>query len=472
MAIKRTASQVQSRAEEDLQSITDDIQKFVVKEINETVRNEITTLTKTEIVDYEAMVNDNTLDTFKNMVKFLEEMQTIDDGSGKLPTKTLVDAFNKARRSYMKGIDGMTQSHKEFSVMAQQCFIIYVYMNKLAGDPSLWSTGAVGQEKGKTEIKGKFFWNQAEATRLAKEMRNIWIAADVYTNKYQGANINLSDAIDEYMEDLVDLEGDLQQGILGRKEKYIDVLTGKVEQKIVLEDQTDPKGWEQKIGRWKSRTMTGAGLKKKGSDQPYDEDVAKLSQRLEKKFGKIAGSKLVENEVTKQLADIAMGKKSKAYSSKTKVKSKGKSSISSKAKLKASAARLKRKNSTSRKVPPVAAKVMAESGGGSRMVEALKLKKLINKRLPAEVRRNMGRPALINRTGRFSDSVELTDVRVSPKGGFSGDYTYRLSPYETFENQGVRRWPTGYNPKNLITKSIRNLAIQYTTQQFSYLRRT
>ena len=42
---------------------------------------------------------------------------------------------------------------------------------------------------------------------------------DVYTNKYQGANINLSDAIDEYVDDLVNLEGDLQQGILGRKEK-------------------------------------------------------------------------------------------------------------------------------------------------------------------------------------------------------------------------------------------------------------
>ena len=32
----------------------------------------------------------------------------------------------------------------------------------------------------------------------------------------------------------------------------------------------------------------------------------------------------------------------------------------------------------------------------------LRLEKLINKRLPAEIRRNMGRPALINRTGRFS----------------------------------------------------------------------
>ena len=41
-----------------------------------------------------------------------------------------------------------------------------------------------------------------------------------------------------------------------------------------------------------------------------------------------------------------------------------------------------------------------------------------------------------------------------------GDYTYQLNPYETFENTGSRRWPTGYNPKPLITKSIRELAVQ------------
>ena len=37
-------------------------------------------------------------------------------------------------------------------------------------------------------------------------------------------------------------------------------------------------------------------------------------------------------------------------------------------------------------------------------------------------------------------------------------YTYLLSPYQTFENTGRRRWPMAYNPKPLIAKSIRNLA--------------
>ena len=96
---------------------------------------------------------------------------------------------------------------------------------------------------------------------------------------------------------------------------------------------------------------------------------------------------------------------------------------------------------------------------------------MINKKLPAEVRRNMGRPALINRTGRFSNSVRLENLRETAKGA-SGNYSYQLRPYETFENMGVRRWPAGYNPKPLIAKSIRNLAVQYTEQRLVQLRRT
>ena len=100
----------------------------------------------------------------------------------------------------------------------------------------------------------------------------------------------------------------------------------------------------------------------------------------------------------------------------------------------------------------------------------LKLEQLINKRLPAEVRRNMGRPALINQTGRFSNSVEVQNIRRT-RQGLQGEYTYLLGPYQTFENEGPLRWPPGYNPKPLISKSIRNLAVQYTQEKFTQLRR-
>lgn len=89
--------------------------------------------------------------------------------------------------------------------------------------------------------------------------------------------------------------------------------------------------------------------------------------------------------------------------------------------------------------------------------ELAKQKRYIQRRLPAEVRRNMGRPALINRTGRFSNSVQLLSLTENQQGVFA-KYTYLLSPYQTFENTGKKRWPLAYNPKPLIAKSIRNLA--------------
>lgn len=109
--------------------------------------------------------------------------------------------------------------------------------------------------------------------------------------------------------------------------------------------------------------------------------------------------------------------------------------------------------------------------------EVLKLTNKINKRLGAEVRRNMGRPALINRTGDFSNSAKLLELHPTAKG-LSGSFTYTLTGggrsknrqgvYQTFENG---RWPAGYNPKPLIAKSIRKLAEQYTEQKVTSLRR-
>ena len=104
----------------------------------------------------------------------------------------------------------------------------------------------------------------------------------------------------------------------------------------------------------------------------------------------------------------------------------------------------------------------AEKGGGkqastSQAADLARLKQYINRRLPAEVRRNMGRPGLQNRTGRFSNSVQLLSLQQAQNTAMA-KYTYLLSPYQTFENTGRRRWPLAYNPKTLIAKSIRNLA--------------
>ena len=111
-----------------------------------------------------------------------------------------------------------------------------------------------------------------------------------------------------------------------------------------------------------------------------------------------------------------------------------------------------------------------EAGDKQRDLNLLRTK--INTRLGAAVRRNMGRPALNNRTGRFSDSVVLLNLYQRGETQVAGDYTYLLSPYETFENTGEKQWPTGYNPNPLIKRSIRETAEAVAEDRFTfYLRR-
>jgi hypothetical protein len=100
----------------------------------------------------------------------------------------------------------------------------------------------------------------------------------------------------------------------------------------------------------------------------------------------------------------------------------------------------------------------------------LKVKRAINQRLPAEVRRNMGSASTLNnRTGRFSNSAEVTEILPAAQT-LMVKYSYRLDPYETFENKGKRRWPAGYNPKPLIAKSIRGLALGLVDEKLTIRR--
>ena len=112
---------------------------------------------------------------------------------------------------------------------------------------------------------------------------------------------------------------------------------------------------------------------------------------------------------------------------------------------------------------------ISQSGKKEKTISLTALKGKINRSLPAEVRRNMGRPALINRTGRFSNSVVLNTLREGPKS-LIGEYSYQLDPYQTFENLGIKQWTNGYNPKPLIAKSIRNLAQKHVEAQFTLRR--
>ena len=96
---------------------------------------------------------------------------------------------------------------------------------------------------------------------------------------------------------------------------------------------------------------------------------------------------------------------------------------------------------------------------------------MINKELPDTVRKNMQPPALENRSGRFAESVRVTEVAQTPRGFPSVGYTYQRRPYEVFEMGSPGPWSSPErDPRKLIDKSIREIAARMAIGRF-YTRR-
>jgi hypothetical protein len=107
----------------------------------------------------------------------------------------------------------------------------------------------------------------------------------------------------------------------------------------------------------------------------------------------------------------------------------------------------------------------------SASAQPLQLIGLLNKQLPDTIRKNMREPGLVNRTGRFAESVQVTDITQTPKGYPSIGYTYRKNPYKVFEEGSSGNWSNGdRDPRDLIDKSIREIAAQFAIGRF-YTRR-
>jgi hypothetical protein len=107
----------------------------------------------------------------------------------------------------------------------------------------------------------------------------------------------------------------------------------------------------------------------------------------------------------------------------------------------------------------------------SASAQPLQLLGLLNQKLPETVRKNMKEPGLVNRSGRFAESVKVTEIAQTPKGFPSIGYTYRRNPYQVFEEGSSGEWSNGHrDPRDLIDKSIREIAAQFAIGRF-YTRR-
>tara|TARA_B100001094_G_scaffold123321_1_gene119082 strand:- start:494 stop:1861 length:1368 start_codon:yes stop_codon:yes gene_type:complete len=87
---------------------------------------------------------------------------------------------------------------------------------------------------------------------------------------------------------------------------------------------------------------------------------------------------------------------------------------------------------------------------------------VLNNQLPERVAGNMGEPRLVNRTGRFAQSVRATDVSQTQQGFPSIGYTYEKGRYGVFEStSGTSRASIERDPRPLIDQSIREIVIGF-----------
>ena len=93
---------------------------------------------------------------------------------------------------------------------------------------------------------------------------------------------------------------------------------------------------------------------------------------------------------------------------------------------------------------------------------------LLNEKLPSVIEKNMVPPSLQYRTGRFADSVKVTNVSSTDKGYPRIEYDYMQYPYAIFEARGSYPWntPPDRHPRNIINKSIREIAAGIIRERF------
>ena len=140
-------------------------------------------------------------------------------------------------------------------------------------------------------------------------------------------------------------------------------------------------------------------------------------------------------------------------------------------------AKTKTKGKVSKKGPKEPADVSVKSAGilsKSRVKKGISSSPLyligvLNQQLPEAVAANMESPRLNYRTGQFASSVRITDIATTAKGFPSIGYTYQKYPYQTFE-PGYAQGSVERDPRKLIDKSIRDIAIQFAIGRF-YTRR-
>ena len=267
---------------------------------------------------------------------------------------------------------------------------------------------------------------------------------------------------------------------------YIDEVLRELEEEVVVEidkqkyidalDSTKPLGkfalktrnFNTNVkGRIQGALGKGRNAALRNYDQTLKNNEKKFLEKIEKAAFSVKGSPRIDETLLSQLEANFMNRKAKIAKSASKITKRSKPKVNSrtkqkKAKFDNKAAEFKRLVAGAQARATLGTRTKRQDSNAQRSLNQLRI--TINKMLPAKIQENMGRPRLEYRSGRFANSVRLETLTQGPKTVI-GQYSYMENPYATFENSD--RWPSGYNPKPLITESIRELATKKVAQKFT-----
>ena len=178
----------------------------------------------------------------------------------------------------------------------------------------------------------------------------------------------------------------------------------------------------------------------------------------------LAGSKSIEENAVDAAAKTVVDQLTKPAN--VKVVSKG---YNYKGRKKSKTSVSKNNGAISHKVSTKKASKPSRKTTGTAPMNISMLMGMLNQRLPDAVAANMNSPRLNYQTGRFAESVKVTDIIRTPQGYPSIGYTYQKNPYQTFE-PGFAQGSVDRDPRKLIDRSIRDIAVEFAIGRF-YTRR-
>jgi len=184
---------------------------------------------------------------------------------------------------------------------------------------------------------------------------------------------------------------------------------------------------------------------KQALERKHRDNIERIVRDFVKQYGNlrlnITGSKSPLKEINEQVTDMLLGKRRKAYKTRQ-----------------SKTIKVKKK-----KVPRASVKVSSPPKlrtKGGQFTSAMNIQAILDQRIKQQVQDNMGEGgALVNRTGRFAQSVSVEKVMQSRQGVLTAFYTYMKAPYQTFE-RGYAQGSLRRDPRKLINRSIREIAME------------